>query len=111
MPDTATAPESAPAPASTALTPELASPAPSADTTRETVDPMADAESGVSTLPEAQTWLVVLADHHELGLARGEVIGTTYKTAKPLKADGLARPATDAEIELAQPRVRLWTKG
>ncbi|WGM45237.1 hypothetical protein KOAAANKH_00098 [Brevundimonas sp. NIBR10] len=105
MPDTA--PDTAPDPAELPVPPV----APSGDNAPETVDPMADAEPGVSTLPEAQAWLVVLTTDPDRGLSRGEVIGVTSKVAKTLKADGLARPATDADIELAQPRVRLWTKG
>ena len=51
------------------------------------------------------TWQVVLENDADRGLTQGEVIGVTAHHKKKLGAD-LIRPATEAEVELAQPRVR-----
>lgn len=66
------------------------------------------AKGGVAPPPET-TWLVVLKDHKGHGLSRGEVIGVADADVKPLLANNTARSATDQEVELAQPRTRLWS--
>jgi hypothetical protein len=62
---------------------------------------------GVAPSPARQP-MVVLKDVDSLGLAHGEVIQVTPADAKGLLAKDQARNATEAEVELAQPRVRDW---
>lgn len=63
---------------------------------------------GIAPIPDVQH-LVVTQDHAERGLVHGEVIGVSDAEARALLKSDHARVATDTEIELAQPRVRILT--
>lgn len=62
---------------------------------------------GVAPSPARQP-MVVLKDVASLDLRHGEVIQATPADARDLLAKDQARNATEAEVELAQPRVREW---
>ena len=62
---------------------------------------------GLAPAPTRQP-MVVLKDVASQGLFHGEVIQVTPADAKGLLANDQARNATEAEVELAQPRVRDW---
>jgi hypothetical protein len=103
-----------PTPATSALPPEVTqeeAPAPIVGHEPRSHDPLdhdGDGKKGGVAPPPPVTWLVVQRDDHALGLTQGEVIGLTDPAALDLLPDDLCRPATAAEVELAQPRVRLW---
>lgn len=65
-------------------------------------------KGGVHPIPEV-THLVVIKSDAKRGLTHGEVIGTADANVKALLSAGTARNATDEEVELAQPRVRIWS--
>ena len=75
---------------------------------RDALDHDNNGTKGGVAPPPKTTWLVVLKDHKGHGLNRGEVIGVADADVKPLLANNTARSATDQEVELAQPRIRLW---
>ena len=64
-------------------------------------------KGGVAPAPEV-THLVVLESDAKRGLTAGEVIAVADADVKPLLADDTCRSATAAEVELAQPRIRMW---
>ena len=65
-------------------------------------------KGGVAPALSAQH-LVVTRDDVGRGLTHGEVISASRGDVKALLASGHVRNATEAEVELAQPRVRHWT--
>jgi len=65
-------------------------------------------KGGSAPTPELVHAVVVKADE-DRGLVHGEVIATTDAEVKRLIHAHVVRPATDDEVQLAQPRVRLWT--
>lgn len=64
-------------------------------------------KGGVAPPPEV-THLVVLENDAKRGLTAGEVIAVADADVKGLFADDTCRSATAAEVELAQPRIRVW---
>lgn len=67
-----------------------------------------DGRKGGSAPAPAVTHLVVLESDAKRGLTAGEVIAVADADVKPLLADDTCRSATAAEVELAQPRIRVW---
>ncbi len=65
-------------------------------------------KGGSAPVPPVQHLAVVKADA-ERGLIHGEVIGVSDGDAKSLLSTDHVRVATDDEVELAQPFVRIWT--
>jgi hypothetical protein len=107
-------PAPAPAPAPAALPPEVTQqepPAPIVEHEPRSQDPLdhdGDGKKGGSAPAPVVTWLVVQRDDIARGLTQGEVIGVTDPASVDQLPDDLCRPATAAEVELAQPRIRLW---
>lgn len=64
-------------------------------------------KGGLAPAPDL-THLVVLKSHAKRGLTAGEVIAVADAEVKPLLADDTCRSATSVEVDLAQPRIRLW---
>lgn len=78
---------------------------------RDPLDHDADGrKGGVAEIPPVQH-LVVLQETEGRDLKHGEVIGVDDATARRLLKGDVARPATPEDVELAQPRVRLWKEG
>ena len=65
-------------------------------------------KGGVTPVPAIQH-LAVIQDDPERRLVHGQVIGVSDHDATLLLATDSVRVATDIEVELAQPFVRLWT--
>lgn len=84
------------------------SPEPSGDD-KDPLDHDGDGRKGGSAPAPEVTHLVVIKSDTALGLSHGEVVGTADAHVKDLLAANVARAATETEVELAQPRVRLWS--
>lgn len=65
-------------------------------------------KGGIAPVPAVQH-LAVIKDDAARSLKHGEVIGVSDADAKTLLATKHVRVATDVEVELAQPFVRIWT--
>ncbi|ASE39136.1 hypothetical protein [Brevundimonas vesicularis] len=65
-------------------------------------------KGGIAPIPPVQH-LAVVKDDPKRGLVHGDVIGVSDADAKTLLATEHVRVATDVEVELAQPFVRIWT--
>lgn len=65
-------------------------------------------KGGIAPVPLIQH-LAVIKDDPKRGLVHGDVIGVSDADAKTLLATDHVRVATDVEVELAQPFVRIWT--
>ncbi len=61
---------------------------------------------GSAPVPEIQHLVVIAADEAR-GLQLGDVVGASDALARELLRGDIARPATETEVELAQPRVRI----
>jgi hypothetical protein len=107
-------PSAASEPVPAALPPEVKqdeTPAPAVAHEPRSQDPLdhdGDGKKGGSAPAPVVTWLVVQRDDIARGLTQGEVIGVTDPASVDQLPDDLCRPATAAEVELAQPRIRLW---
>lgn len=89
-------------------TPPTADGAGSEPGSRDPLDHDGDGRKGGLAAPPEVTHLVVLESDERRGLTAGEVIAVADADVKPLLADDLCRSATPDEVELAQPRVRVW---
>jgi hypothetical protein len=76
---------------------------------RDPLDHDGDGRKGGAAPVPAVQHLAVVKDDAEHGLSHGQVIGVSDDDAKLLLATDSVRVATDVEVELAQPFVRLWT--
>lgn len=79
-------------------------PAPGADPLDHDAD---GKKGGVAPIPNPQH-LVVTQETASRDLVHGEVIAVSDADARALLKADVAREATPAEVELAQPRVRAW---
>ncbi|HZV85407.1 MAG TPA: hypothetical protein VFF48_10525 [Brevundimonas sp.] len=86
-----------------------ADPAGEAVSIKPQLDHDADGEPGGSAPAPRHQHLVVIKDSKSRALTHGEVIAVTPDDAKDLLAKNVARTATDQDVELAQPRIRVWT--
>lgn len=85
-----------------------ADPAGLAVSTKPQLDHDSDGEAGgVAPRPTHQHLLVVKASKSR-GLTHGEVIAVSTDSAKDLLKTDACREATHQEVELAQPRIRVW---
>jgi len=82
------------------------------DKTAKTKDPLDHDNNGTkggsAPVPSVQH-LAVIKDDAARSLVHGDVIGVSDADAKTLLATDRVRVATDVEVELAQPFVRIWT--
>ena len=76
---------------------------------RDALDHDGDGIKGGVAPPPALIHMVVIKDSKKHGLTHGEVIAVDDTAARILLAGDTVRAATETEVELAQPRVRLWT--
>lgn len=67
------------------------------------------ADTPSPSAPPVEQHLVITQDDLERSLARGEVIAVGDADAELLISAEIARPATTEEVELARPRIRVWT--
>lgn len=86
-----------------------ADPAGEAVSTKPQLDHDHNGAPGGAAPTARQQHLVVLRDSKTRGLQHGEVILATPEDAKDLLHKDVVRTATDQDIELAQPRIRVWT--
>lgn len=86
-----------------------ADPAGEAVSTRPQLDHDQDGEAGGAAPAPRHQHLVVIKGSKSRGLTHGEVIAVAPDDAKELLAKNVARTATDQDVELAQPRIRVWT--
>ena len=84
--------------------------APAAETTAPSPKPKggpATRSKARPAAPVAPQHLVAVKDSKKYGLTHGEVISTPAKKAAGMIKAGVAREATQSEIDLAQPRIRV----
>lgn len=86
-----------------------ADPAGAAVSTKPQLDHDKNDEPGGAAPPPRHQHVVVLKDSKTRGLQHGEVIAVSTDDAKDLLHKDVVRNATPQEVELAQPRVRIWT--
>ena len=86
-----------------------ADPAGEAVSTRPQLDHDDSGEPGGAAPAPRQQHLVVLKDSMSRGLQHGEVILASPEDAKDLLHKDVVRNATSQDVELAQPRIRVWT--
>ncbi|WP_332657361.1 hypothetical protein [Brevundimonas sp.] len=86
-----------------------ADPAGAVVSTKPQLDHDKNDEPGGSAPPPRHQHLVVLKDSKARGLQHGEVILASPEDAKALLHTDVVRNATSQDVELAQPRIRVWT--
>lgn len=100
-----------------ALSPDNVAPAESgrfaSDSDRNSPPPGTDHDAdgrmgGSAPVPEIQHLVVIAADAAR-ALRPGDVVGASDGLVRELLRADIARPASETEVELAQPRVRILT--
>lgn len=86
-----------------------ADPAGEAVSTKPQLDHDDSGEAGGAAAAPRQQHLVVIKDSKGRGLQHGEVILASPEDAKDLLHKDVVRNATSQDVELAQPRIRVWT--
>jgi hypothetical protein len=97
-----------PAPSTPAADLSQADPAGAAVSTRA-LDHDNNGEAGGAAPPPRHQHVLVVKDSKSRGLVHGEIVAVSTDDAKDLLSKDVVRNATSEEVELAQPRIRVWT--